>query len=71
MTRHLLKLPHLIPLLLCGAMLPAAAQDRSPDRMMMDGGMMGCGLFGMIFMLLAVLLLLLGIAALIKYLRSK
>ena len=37
----------------------------------MDGGMMGSGLFGMILMLLAVLFLLLGIAALIKYLRSK
>ncbi len=37
----------------------------------MDGGMMGSGLFGMILMLLAVLLLVLGIAALIKYLRSK
>jgi hypothetical protein len=33
--------------------------------------MMGGGLFGTVFMLLAVLLLLLGIAALIKYLRSK
>ena len=51
--------------------LPAAAQDRSSGRMMIDGGMMGGGLFGTVFMLLAVLLLLLGIAALIKYLRSK
>lgn len=71
MTRHLLKIPILIPLLLSDAILPAAAQDHSPDRMMMDGGMMGCGLFGMVFMLLAVLLLVLAIAALIKYLRSK
>lgn len=71
MTRHLLKISILIPLLLSGAILPAAAQDHSPDRMMMDGGMMGCGLFGMVFMLLAVLLLVLAIAALIKYLRSK
>mgnify|MGYP003134107785 CR=1 FL=1 len=66
MTRHLLKIPLLIPLLLSGAMLPAAAQDRSSGRMMIDGG-----LFGTVFMLLAVLLLILGIAALIKYLRSK
>ncbi|MCH2458678.1 hypothetical protein D1224_10760 [Henriciella barbarensis] len=71
MTRQLLKLPLLIPMLVSGAMLPAAAQDRSPDRMMMDGGMIGGGLFGMIFMLLVLLLLVLGIAALIKYLRSK
>ena len=71
MTRHLLKIPLLIPLLLSGAMLPAAAQDRSSGRMMIDGGMMGGGLFGTVFMLIAVLLLILGIAALIKYLRSK
>ena len=71
MTRHLLKIPLLFPLLLSSAMLPAGAQDRSSGRMMIDGGMMGGGLFGTVFMLLAVLLLLLGIAALIKYLRSK
>ncbi len=71
MTRHLLKISLVIPLLTGGALLPAAAQERAPDRMMMDGGIMGCGLFGMILMLLAVLLLVLGIAALIKYLRSK
>ena len=71
MTRHLLKIPLLFPLLLSSAMLPAAAQDRSSGRIMIDGGTMGGGLFGTVFMLLAVLLLLLGIAALIKYLRSK
>ena len=71
MTRRLPKLSLVIPLLMGGALLPAAAQERAPDRMMMDGGMMGSGLFGMILMLLAVLFLLLGIAALIKYLRSK
>ena len=71
MTRHLLKVSLIIQLLLGGALQPAVAQERAPDRMMMDGGMMGCGLFGMILMLLAVLLLVLGIAALIKYLRSK
>ena len=39
MTRHLLKIPLLFPLLLSSAMLPAAAQDRSSGRMMIDGGM--------------------------------
>ncbi|RIJ22483.1 hypothetical protein D1224_10845 [Henriciella barbarensis] len=70
MTRHLLKISLFIQLLLGGIILPATAQDRSSDRMMMDGGMMGGGLFGMILMLLTLLLLILGIAALIKYLRS-
>ncbi len=37
MTRHLLKASLITPLLFAGVILPAASQDRSPNRMMMDG----------------------------------
>lgn len=62
-------------MLIMGATLSALAFAQGPDHMgddvMRDGMMHGTGIFMMILWLLLIVLLVLGILAVIKYLRQK